>query len=195
MEAAQKEATKEATNEEKIEAWLERLQTKADRKKAKRKAAKTKAASRDGTIEESSLKKIVFIRGETMEGSSPMMKAAPRDKIIVESPLTRTKAVSKGSLEIEEGGPTDHVLENKGPEEPLSRGRPQNGLAKEGVPANKRTGSPATPICELGTRATKEPIEDLNEDSFEDECHCNVDHEVVQYQDFVNLFMEINAES
>ena len=54
-----------------------------------------------------------------------MMKAAPRDEIIEESPLTRTKAVSKGSLEIEEGGPTDQVL---------------------------------------GTRATKEPIEDHNDD-------------------------------
>ena len=35
----------------------------------------------------------------------------------------------------------------------------------------------------------------INEDAFEDGCHFNVDHQVVKYQDFVNLFMENNAES
>ena len=102
---------KEATYEQRVEAWIERFGTKADGKKATNKTAKKKAVQRKETIEESSLKKIVFIRGETIEGSSPMMKAAPRDEIIEESPLTRTKAVSKGSLEIEEGGPTDQVLD------------------------------------------------------------------------------------
>ena len=50
----------------------------------------------------------MFLRGETIEGSLPKLKA-----------------VSKGSLEIEEGGPTNQVL---------------------------------------GSRATKEPIEDHNDD-------------------------------
>ena len=34
----------------------------------------------------------------------------------------------------------------------------------------------------------------FNEDTLEDVCLCNVDHEVVRYQDFVNLFMEKSGE-
>ena len=74
-------------------------------------------------------------------------KAAPRDERIEESSLTRTKAVKKGSLETEEGGPMDQV----------------------------------------------EPS--IKEDAFEDRCLCNVDHKVVRYHDFVNLFMERSEES
>ena len=35
----------------------------------------------------------------------------------------------------------------------------------------------------------------FNEDAFEDGCHFNVDHQVVKYQDFVNLFMKETAET
>merc|ERR1711895_142024 len=74
-------------------------------------------------------------------------KAALRAERIEESSLTRTKAVKKGSLETEEGGPTDQVGSS------------------------------------------------TNEDAFEDKCLCNVNHEVVRYHNFVNLFMERSEES
>ena len=45
-------------------------------------------------MEKTPLKKIVFLRGETIEGSLP-----------------KKDAVEKDSLEIEEGGPMDQVLE------------------------------------------------------------------------------------
>ena len=67
---------------------MEYFQTKADGRKAKKKTAKKKAALRKETIAESPLKKIVFLRGETIEGSLP-----------------KKKAVSKGPLGIEEGAP------------------------------------------------------------------------------------------
>ena len=45
-------------------------------------------------------------------------------------------------------------------------------------------------------RSPTEQVESsTNEDAFEDRCLCNVDHEVVRYHDFVNLFMERSEES
>ena len=77
----------------------------------------------------------------------------------------------KGSL-LEEGSP---------PKKAISKGSPE---VKEGCSPDK----------ELGIRATKEPIGDLNDD-FEEVCNCNVDHQVVRYSDFVNLFVEKAAEA
>ena len=85
------------------------------------------------------MKKIEFIKGESIKGSLP-----------------NKGAVSKGSPEIEEG---------------------------------------CSPGKVLGTRATEEPIDDLNEDDFEDGCSCNVDHQEVRYQEFVKLFVEKSAEA
>ena len=95
------ETTKEATYEQKVTAWVERFRNKADGKKAKRKAARKKAALRKETIEESPLRKIAFVKGKTIEGSLP-----------------KKKAVIKGSLEVEEGGPTDQVQGTRDNNEP-----------------------------------------------------------------------------
>ena len=47
----------------------------------------------------------------------------------------------------------------------------------------------------LGARDTEYPPNYLNEDDFVDGCNCNVDHQVVRYSDFVNLFVEKAAEA
>ena len=57
-------------------------------------------------------------------------------------PPKKKKAAKKGSLETEEGGPTDQVGSS------------------------------------------------FNEDASKERCLCNVDHQVVRYQEFVSLFVE-----
>ena len=115
--------------------------------------------------------------------------------MIEESPLTKMKAVSKGSLEIEEGGPTDQVLGTRATKEPIEdhnddlhagSQRPRGAIEQvQALEGSSQGGRP----CHQTDGST------IKEDAFEDVCHCNVDHEVVRYQDFVNLFLEKSAET
>lgn len=115
---------------------------------------KKKAVIRKETIAESPLKKIVFLRGETIEGSLP-----------------KKKAVSKGTLEIEEGGPPDQVL----------------GTRANNDPSKDHND-------DLQGRVLQGELLEEQEfyDTFSDDEN---PPRVVIYHDFVNLFMEVNSET
>ena len=94
---------KEATYEQRVEAWIERFGNKADGTKATKETARAKAVLKKNTIEESPFKRIVFLKGETLEES------------LVEEGFPPMKAISKGSPEVEEGCSPGEVLEIRAP--------------------------------------------------------------------------------
>ena len=104
-----KESTTEAPYEERVEACVDRFRNKAHGSRDTKETAKAKAAPKEDSSAKAPLKKIEFLKGETMKGTFPEKKAAPRDRMIEESSLTRTEAAKKDSLATEEGGPRDQV--------------------------------------------------------------------------------------
>ena len=95
-------------------------------------------------------------QNETINGTFPEKKAAPRVEMLKESSLTRMKAAKKGSLATEEGGPRDQVGSTNGEDTLKDR-------------------------C-------------LSNNNFEDECGSGIDHQVVKYQEFVQMFVERSEE-
>ena len=75
----------------------------------------------------------------------------------------------------------------------------EEASVKKAAPRDEKTEESSmtrTKAVKKGSLETKEggPTDQvgssINEDASKDRCLCNVDHEVVRYHDFVNLFME-----
>ena len=103
--ALEEESNSEATYEERVEAWAARFSKEAHGSRAEKKSAKFTAATTRIFRATAPLRKIEFLKGETIKGTFSGMKAAPRVKKTEESPLPRKEAVKKGSLARKEEGP------------------------------------------------------------------------------------------